>query len=153
MASQTIAQQSIFGRVRMGYTLVESRRGDEWYRFAQEALGMHVQRDAGALACQLDKHARRIIVVDGPAEDIGALGYQLDDEATLQVVLQRLREGSVYGDGSKLSRCSSARTVLRMWASWAVSSASISRARAASIIATCSPWISRSPRSTRAMMR
>ncbi len=95
MASQAIAQQSIFGRVRMGYTLVESRRADQWYRFTKEALGMHVQRDAGALVCRLDEHARRIIVVDGPAEDIAALGYQLDDEATLQVVLQRLRERSV----------------------------------------------------------
>ena len=82
MASQTNAQQSIFGRVRMGYTLVESRRADQWYRFTKEALGMHVQREAGALVCRLDAHARRIIVVDGPAEDIAALGYQFDDEAT-----------------------------------------------------------------------
>ena len=69
MASQSTAQQSIFGRVRMGYTLAESRRADQWYRFTKEALGMHVQRDAGALVCRLDEHARRIIVVDGPAED------------------------------------------------------------------------------------
>lgn len=95
MTGETIAQQTIFGKVRMGYTLVESRRGDQWHRFAGEALGMHVQREADALVCRLDDHARRIIVIDGPAEDIAALGYQLDDEATLQVVLRRLRERAV----------------------------------------------------------
>ncbi|MEZ5502351.1 MAG: VOC family protein [Halioglobus sp.] len=95
MTSETSAQPTVFGRVRMGYTMVESRREEQWYRFTREALGMDARRAAGALVCRLDDHARRIIVVDGPAEDIAALGYQLDDEATLQVVLQRLRERAV----------------------------------------------------------
>ncbi|MCP5195078.1 MAG: VOC family protein [Pseudomonadales bacterium] len=79
----------------MGYALVESRRMEQWQRFARDALGMHVERDAGALVCRLDDHARRIVIVDGPAEDIAALGYQVDNEATLQIVLQRLRERAV----------------------------------------------------------
>ena len=114
MNSQITEQPTVFGKVRMGYTLVESRREDEWYRFAKEALGMHVQRDVDALVCRLDGHARRIIVTDGPAEDIAALGYQVDDEATLQVVLQRLRDRSVdvqEGD----TRGAALRGVERFW--------------------------------------
>lgn len=87
--------QSVFGRVRMGYVLVESRRIAHWQRFAGEALGMHVERDGGTLVCRLDEHARRIVVADGPAEDVAALGYQVDDEATLQQVLGRLRARGV----------------------------------------------------------
>jgi len=88
-------QQTVFGRVRMGYVLIESRRAEQWERFTRDALGMHVQRSAGALVCRLDRHASRMVIVDGPAEDIAALGYQVDDEATLAIVLQRLRQRAV----------------------------------------------------------
>ncbi len=95
MASGTIAQDTVFGRVRMGYALVASRRLEQWQRFCGDAMGMHVRREAGALVCRLDDHARRLVVVEGVAEDIAALGYQLDDDATLQTVLRRLCEKSV----------------------------------------------------------
>jgi len=95
MASGTIAQETVFGKVRMGYALVASRRLEQWQRFCREALGMHVQREAGTLVCRLDGHARRLVVVEGAAEDIAALGYQLDDDATLQTVLRRLGGKSV----------------------------------------------------------
>ena len=56
-------ERSIFGKVRMGYALVESGRIAQWQRFAGEALGMHVERDGGALVCRLDvtsvKHESR----------------------------------------------------------------------------------------------
>lgn len=89
------AEANIFGKVRMGYVLVESGRLQQWQRFVGEGLGMHAEGAADALVCRLDEHARRIIVVEGPAEDVAALGYQLDDDATLQAVLQRLRERAV----------------------------------------------------------
>ncbi|MCB1854888.1 MAG: VOC family protein [Halieaceae bacterium] len=95
MSEANSSDRSVFGKVRMGYVLVESQRIDQWQQFAGDALGMHVERVAGVLVCRLDDHARRIVVVDGVEEDVAALGYQLDDEAALQEVLGRLRARSV----------------------------------------------------------
>lgn len=95
MIGKSGVEQSVFGKVRMGYALVESSRTAQWQQFAGEALGMHVEHDDGALVCRLDDHARRIVVVDGPQEDVAALGYQVDDEPTLQEILGRLRARSV----------------------------------------------------------
>jgi len=87
--------QDVFGKVRMGYVLIESRKHDAWRQFAGDALGVHVEQADAALVCRLDAHTRRIVVVDGPAEDVIALGYQLDDDASLQIVLGRLRDRGV----------------------------------------------------------
>lgn len=106
---------SLFGRIRMGYLLVESERLAEWQRFAQEGLGLHVDRVApDTLACRIDAHARRLIVHEGPREDVAAIGWQLADDGALQVALDRLsRQGlqveSVDGPPAEL------RGVQRFW--------------------------------------
>jgi 2,3-dihydroxybiphenyl 1,2-dioxygenase len=82
---------SLFGRVRMGYLLAESNRLDEWRTFAAEGLGLHVDTfHPRALACRIDAHQRRLIVRGGVAEDVIAIGWQLDDEAALQLAFARL---------------------------------------------------------------
>lgn len=83
---------SLFGRLRMGYVLAESNRLDAWARFASEGLGVHVDRgERGELAIRIDNRKRRLIVRPGPAEDVIAIGWQLDDEAALELALERLR--------------------------------------------------------------
>ena len=83
---------SIFGRMRLGYVLVESQRLDAWHRFATDGLGLHVEPAGdGGLVLRVDDRARRIVVRPGPAEDVVAIGWQLDDAATLGLALQRLR--------------------------------------------------------------
>lgn len=90
------AGASLFGRVRLGYVLAESRKRLEWHRFGVEALGLHADMaDDGALAFRIDGHQRRLIVREGPAEDVIALGWQLDNEDALQTALQRLRARGV----------------------------------------------------------
>ena len=85
-------QESLFGRVRLGYLLVESQRLDEWQRFAADGIGTHVDRiGPDVLALRTDAHERRVVVYRGAAEDVAALGWQLDDAAMLQVALERLR--------------------------------------------------------------
>lgn len=82
---------SLFGRLRMGYVLAESRRLEAWERFAIEGLGVHAERGAcGELALRIDDHRRRIIVRPGPAEDVIAIGWQLDDHSALETALTRL---------------------------------------------------------------
>ncbi|HMS07202.1 MAG TPA: VOC family protein [Burkholderiaceae bacterium] len=83
---------SLFGRVRLGYVLVESRRRDAWQRFATEGLGLHAEPVAsGALALRVDERERRLIIRPGPAEDVVALGWEFDDAAALEAALARLR--------------------------------------------------------------
>jgi 2,3-dihydroxybiphenyl 1,2-dioxygenase len=84
-------KQDIFGRVRLGYVLVESQRLDAWRRFGVDGLGLHADATAdGAVAFRMDAHSRRLIVLEGPAEDVAALGWQVDDAATLQAIRSRL---------------------------------------------------------------
>lgn len=83
---------SLFGRISLGYVVVESRRLREWRRFADDGLGLHADMiDGGVLALRIDAHQRRIIVRDGSAEDVVAIGWQLRDEPALQLVLARLK--------------------------------------------------------------
>jgi len=86
----------IFGAVRLGYLVIESARLADWRRFLKEGVGLHeAVAEEGLLAYRMDEHARRLIVRAGPAEDLGALGLQIADEATLAVILQRLRRKGV----------------------------------------------------------
>ncbi len=83
---------SLFGRISLGYIVAESRRLPEWQRFAREGLGLHVDSvEDGALALRIDGHQRRLIVRDGAAEDVVAIGWQLHDEQALKLLLGRLR--------------------------------------------------------------
>lgn len=83
---------SIFGRVRLGYVLAESKLLTEWQRFAFEGLGMHVEMPGGdELVIRLDDHARRLIVRRGDAEDVVATGWEFDDQPTLDTTLERLK--------------------------------------------------------------
>lgn len=85
-------QENLFGRVRLGYLLVESQHLDEWQRFAADGIGTHVDRHgADVLALRIDDHERRVVVSRGPAEDVTAIGWQFDDAACLAVALGRLR--------------------------------------------------------------
>jgi len=88
----TETRKDLFGAIRMGYVIIESERHDDWLRFLDEGLGLHIaSRSAGSIAARMDAHERRLIVRRGPREDFVAIGYQLRDEATLSVVLERLR--------------------------------------------------------------
>ncbi|MDO8650925.1 MAG: VOC family protein [Undibacterium sp.] len=83
---------NVFGAVRMGYVVVESQHIQEWAKFGTEGIGMHLDRlGADALAFRLDSHQRRLIVRQGLAEDVMAIGWQIDDQASLDVILSRLR--------------------------------------------------------------
>jgi 2,3-dihydroxybiphenyl 1,2-dioxygenase len=112
-----IAQvSSLFGRISLGYMVIESRKLAEWQRFAGDGLGLHAERvDGGALALRIDAHQRRIIVRDGAAEDVVAIGWQLHDEHALQRALKRLRGAQI--DVREVSGAEAAeRGVDRLWA-------------------------------------
>lgn len=99
----------IFGKVHMGYLVVGSRKIAEWKDFATNAIGLHPAFDSPSeLAFRMDEHARRLIVLDDDAEDILAVGWQLDSDVELQVTLDRLARRGVsveyISDGRAASR-------------------------------------------------
>ncbi len=81
---------SVYGRVQLGYVLVDSSRLADWKRFALDGIGMAVaENTAGVVALRTDAHARRLIVRNRPNEDV-ALGWQIDGDAALSTILKRL---------------------------------------------------------------
>lgn len=98
------AVPDLFGRVRMGYMVAESNKLDEWKHFAKEGLGVHIEQpQPDMLALRVDAHQRRIIIRKGPAEDVVALGWQIEDQPSLDIALARLkRRGVDVRQGSAL---------------------------------------------------
>jgi 2,3-dihydroxybiphenyl 1,2-dioxygenase len=96
------ASDTLFNRVRLGYVMAESNKLDEWQTFVKEGLGLHVDVLASnALGCRIDTRQRRLIVRKGNAEDVVALGWQLDDMSALKLAVERLtNRGITVQEGS-----------------------------------------------------
>lgn len=111
----TTRMPDIFGQVQMGYIVIESNRLQDWKRFGEEGLGLHVDvANAHEVAFRLDAHQRRIIIEKGPSDDISALGWHVASDDVLQVILQRSQQRGVHvkqGD----ARAASLRGVNAFW--------------------------------------
>ncbi|MCU0921166.1 MAG: VOC family protein [Burkholderiaceae bacterium] len=108
------AEPSLFGRISLGHVVVQSRKLSDWQRFAHDGLGLQVNAVPGGLALRIDQHERRIVVEEGPAEDVVAIGWQLHDEHALPLLLKRLRVAAIdvrEGRGDEAA----ARGVERLW--------------------------------------
>ncbi|WP_433527595.1 VOC family protein [Nocardia pseudovaccinii] len=87
---------SVFGSVHLGYVAVQSNRLPDWRRFGAEAIGMHVdQVDPNALRLRLDERACRFLIQRGPAEDVTALGWHIDDDDTFDRIIARVTDRGV----------------------------------------------------------
>ena len=87
---------NIFGSVHLGYIVVETERFADWRRFGRDAIGMHVD-DTGSdvLRFRLDDKQCRFLLRRGPAEDVTALGWQVDDHHTYDEILARVTRHGV----------------------------------------------------------
>ncbi|WP_063040564.1 VOC family protein [Nocardia pseudovaccinii] len=87
---------SVFGSVHLGYVAVQSNRLPDWRRFGAEAIGMHVDEvDRNALRLRLDERACRFLIQRGPAEDVTALGWHIDDHDTFDRIIARVTDRGV----------------------------------------------------------
>lgn len=87
---------SVFGRVHLGYAVIETEKFGDWRRFGRDAIGMHCDdAQTGAMRFRLDDNECRFLLRRGPAEDVTALGWQLDDDDTLETVLARVKRHGV----------------------------------------------------------
>jgi 2,3-dihydroxybiphenyl 1,2-dioxygenase len=87
---------SVFGKVHLGYIVIESEKIGDWRRFGRDAIGMHLDdMSADVMRFRLDENECRFLLQRGPAEDVTALGWQLDDHETFDTVLARVRSHGV----------------------------------------------------------
>lgn len=100
---------SVFGNVHLGYVVIETEKFSDWRRFGRDAIGMHLD-DAlpDVLRFRLDDHECRFLLQRGPAEDVTALGWQLDDHATFDDIVAR-----VVNRGVPVTQGSAEETALR----------------------------------------
>ncbi|EGD53695.1 VOC family protein [Gordonia neofelifaecis] len=82
---------SVFGNVHLGYIVIESQKFAEWRRFGKDAIGMHLDEvSPDVIRFRLDDHQARFIIVRGPAEDVVALGWELDDHESFDEIVGRV---------------------------------------------------------------
>lgn len=87
---------SVFGKVRMGYLVVASRKLKEWESFGAGGIGLHLDKPGKhVLVFRMDEYARRLIVRYGDEEDVVASGWQVEDEQTLAEIVARLKADGV----------------------------------------------------------
>ncbi|WP_099288310.1 VOC family protein [Mycobacterium persicum] len=92
----TDTSTSVFGRVHLGYIVIETEKFADWRRFGRDAIGMHLDETVpGVMRFRLDDNECRFLLQRGPAEDATALGWQLDDHATFDTIEARIKSHGV----------------------------------------------------------
>ncbi|MPY62815.1 VOC family protein [Streptomyces spongiae] len=87
---------SVFGAVHLGYIVIETNRFTDWRRFGTDALGMHHDAlDTDLMRFRLDDQACRFLLRRGPAEDVVATGWHIDDHTTFERIEARIRAHGV----------------------------------------------------------
>ncbi|MGW6117847.1 VOC family protein [Nocardia sp. NPDC055165] len=105
---------SVFGAVHLGYLVVESQRLTAWRRFGAQAIGLHVDQLDDLLRFRLDDHACRFLIQPGAAEDVTAIGWQIDDHETFDRILARLTDRGVPIEEGTAEQAA-LRGVTRLW--------------------------------------
>ncbi|WP_156686848.1 VOC family protein [Mycobacterium sp. Marseille-P9652] len=86
----------IFGNVHLGYAVIETNKFADWKRFGRDAVGMHLDDMLpDTMRFRLDANECRFLVRRGPAEDVVALGWHLDDHTTFDEVCRRVADHGV----------------------------------------------------------
>ena len=87
---------NIFGSVHLGYIVVETDRFTDWRRFGHDAIGMHVDdTEPDVMRFRLDDNQCRFLLRRGPAEDVTALGWQVDNHRMFNEILARVTRHGV----------------------------------------------------------
>ena len=92
----------VFGYVHLGYAVIETNKFDDWKRFGRDAIGMHLDEMLpDTIRFRLDANECRFLLRRGPAEDVVALGWHLDDHATFDEICRRVADhGAPAVEGS-----------------------------------------------------
>ena len=92
----TTPRPSVFGSVHLGYVVIETNKITDWKRFGRLAIGMHLDDMAlDTIRFRLDDNECRVLLRRGPAEDVVALGWHVDDQATFDEISSRVVDNGV----------------------------------------------------------
>jgi 2,3-dihydroxybiphenyl 1,2-dioxygenase len=87
---------TIFGNVHLGYLVIETDKFADWRRFGRDAIGMHLDDTrSDVIRFRLDDNECRFLLQRGPAEDVTALGWQLDNHAAFDEIITRVTKHGV----------------------------------------------------------
>lgn len=101
--------------LRLGYLVFEVRRPTRWAAFCEHMLGLPspVVNSDGSMGWQLDEACQRLIVREGPADDLAALGLECADEEVLDRLVRRLQAEDCAVTAADEALCH-ARRVMRL---------------------------------------
>lgn len=86
--------------LRLAYVGIEARQPDRWRDFG-ELLGLQPVESAQGLFLRMDEKQRRIIVAQGPADDLAFAGFEAATEEDFAAAIERLRQaGIAFEEGS-----------------------------------------------------
>ncbi|WP_395758338.1 VOC family protein [Streptomyces althioticus] len=92
----TATPSSVFGSVHLGYVVIETNRFTDWRRFGTDAIGMHHDTlSPDLMRFRLDDQECRFLLRRGPAEDVIAAGWHIDDHAVFEQIEARIRAHGV----------------------------------------------------------
>lgn len=87
---------NIFGNVHLGYIVIETERFADWRRFGRDAIGMHLDETSrDVMRFRLDDNECRFVLQRGPAEDVTALGWHVDDHEAFDEIVSRVTQHGV----------------------------------------------------------
>jgi 2,3-dihydroxybiphenyl 1,2-dioxygenase len=83
--------------LRLGYLVFETRHLALWDTFCQEILGLQTPHSngSGGNGWQVDEATQRLITVEGPSDDLRALGIECVDDAAMDRTVTRLKLNGV----------------------------------------------------------
>ena len=78
--------------LRLGYLQFEVRKPERWIEFCRAMLGLPapLANPDGSLGFRMDGAAQRLIVQEGAADDLAAIGLEAADEEALDRLLSRI---------------------------------------------------------------
>ncbi|MFG1855613.1 VOC family protein [Actinomadura geliboluensis] len=84
------------GVKELAYVVYEASSLGDWEHFAVELLGMQLaDKTADAVAFRTDEKVHRWLVRQGPADDLAASGYEVENDAALDAIAARLAAAGV----------------------------------------------------------
>jgi biphenyl-2,3-diol 1,2-dioxygenase len=77
--------------LRLGYLVIEARKPQRWAEFCTRMLGLPeaVHNADGSSGWQIDAANQRLMITEGPADDLAALGLECADDDVLDRLLVR----------------------------------------------------------------
>ena len=83
--------------IQLGYVGFEASNLDQWERFAVDLLGLQVGRkEAGRLlTLRMDERVQRIVIEQGPADDLAFSGFECASQGDLVALVAHLRDAGL----------------------------------------------------------